>query len=251
MTLQLRFHLFRITTAGDEADATWRTISVSLQETSDILVAPRPEPLAADVTVAGSVAYRRCSYQPVRRTADWIVKLIDVYPDSPADDPAVTGSSAGFEQLVRGDVMRENQEQLRSSRTVCARLEVESESRNGRHPAHVQERATASWSNFKPAGSHWWTTNHADIRRHLPCGTPSRFQKADGASVHYSRSQPAISRTPSSSVRNIGRGMHVLLRRLFHPDPANPMHLRIRSFSTRDRLRRSRNRFVVFVRRNA
>ncbi len=70
----------------------------------DVLVY-ETEPLAADVTVAGSV--RPSLFVSTSGTdSDWIVKLIDVYPDTPADDPAVTGSAAGFEQLVRGDVMR-------------------------------------------------------------------------------------------------------------------------------------------------
>src|SRR5205814_8383063 len=40
--------------------------------------------------------------------ADWVVKLIDVYPDDyPDPSPNPTGvHMGGFQQLVRGDVMR-------------------------------------------------------------------------------------------------------------------------------------------------
>src|SRR5262249_48738852 len=40
--------------------------------------------------------------------SDWVVKLIDVYPDDyPNPDPNPTGvQMGGFQQLVRGDVMR-------------------------------------------------------------------------------------------------------------------------------------------------
>jgi putative CocE/NonD family hydrolase len=54
-------------------------------------------PLAEDITVAGSV--RPNLFVSTSGTdSDWIVKLIDVYPDSAAQ--------RGFQQLVRGDVMR-------------------------------------------------------------------------------------------------------------------------------------------------
>ena len=40
--------------------------------------------------------------------ADWVVKLIDVYPDDyPDPNPNPTGvQMGGYQQLVRGDVMR-------------------------------------------------------------------------------------------------------------------------------------------------
>jgi hypothetical protein len=70
--------------------------------------------LEADVTVAGPI---RPSLQvsTTGTDSDWVVKLIDVYPDgdsaSPRDaDPTLDQRSAprigGYQQLVRGDVMR-------------------------------------------------------------------------------------------------------------------------------------------------
>jgi putative CocE/NonD family hydrolase len=54
------------------------------------------DPLTEDVTIAGSV--RPTLFVSTSGTdSDWIVKLIDVYPDS---------GPTGFEHLVRGDVMR-------------------------------------------------------------------------------------------------------------------------------------------------
>jgi putative CocE/NonD family hydrolase len=54
-------------------------------------------PLAEDITIAGSV--RPNLFVSTSGTdSDWIVKLIDLYPDSAAQ--------SGFQQLVRGDVMR-------------------------------------------------------------------------------------------------------------------------------------------------
>ena len=70
----------------------------------DVLVY-QTEPLAADLTIAGSV--RPTLFVSTSGTdSDWIVKLIDVHPDSAAGDPTTTATSAGFQELVRGDVMR-------------------------------------------------------------------------------------------------------------------------------------------------
>jgi putative CocE/NonD family hydrolase len=65
----------------------------------------RTEPLEADLTIAGSV--RPSLFVSTSGTdSDWIVKLIDVHPDSGAGDPTTTATSGGFQELVRGDVMR-------------------------------------------------------------------------------------------------------------------------------------------------
>ncbi len=63
--------------------------------------------LPEDVTVAGPVQPEL--YVATSGTdADWVVKLIDVYPDDyPDPSPNPTGvRMGGFQQLVRGDVMR-------------------------------------------------------------------------------------------------------------------------------------------------
>ncbi|HEV8263576.1 MAG TPA: CocE/NonD family hydrolase [Gemmatimonadales bacterium] len=58
-------------------------------------------PLTADVTVAGNVVARL--YASTTGTdADWVVKLIDVYPDTVPDRPQM----GGYELMVTGDIMR-------------------------------------------------------------------------------------------------------------------------------------------------
>ncbi len=58
-------------------------------------------PLEADVTVAGNVvAYLFAS--TTGSDADWVVKLIDVYPDTMPDRPEMQG----YELMVTGDIMR-------------------------------------------------------------------------------------------------------------------------------------------------
>jgi putative CocE/NonD family hydrolase len=63
------------------------------------------EPLPEDITIAGSVS-PALFVSTSGTDSDWIVKLIDVYPDDATNDHAVRGSASGFEHLVRGDVMR-------------------------------------------------------------------------------------------------------------------------------------------------
>jgi putative CocE/NonD family hydrolase len=72
----------------------------------DVLVYQGQE-LEKDVTVAGPI--RADLYVSTTGTdSDWVVKVIDVYPnDYPDPDPNPTGvRMGGFQQLVRGDVMR-------------------------------------------------------------------------------------------------------------------------------------------------
>jgi uncharacterized protein len=65
------------------------------------------EPLAEDVTIAGPI--RPSLFVSTTGTdADWVVKLIDVYSgDFPNPDPNPAGvQMGGYQQLVRGEVMR-------------------------------------------------------------------------------------------------------------------------------------------------
>ena len=71
---------------------------------ADVLVYTS-EPLTEDVTIAGSV--RPTLFVSTSGTdSDWIVKLIDVYPNSAPSSTPTGGAATGFEHLVRGDVMR-------------------------------------------------------------------------------------------------------------------------------------------------
>lgn len=63
--------------------------------------------LEEDLTLAGPIA-AKLFVSTTGTDSDWIVKLIDVYPDDyPNPDPNPTNvRMSGFQQLVRGDVMR-------------------------------------------------------------------------------------------------------------------------------------------------
>jgi putative CocE/NonD family hydrolase len=67
---------------------------------SDVLVW-QTEPLPADLTIAGGITAKLFA-STSGSDADWVVKLIDVYPDSIADRPWM----GGYELMVAGDIMR-------------------------------------------------------------------------------------------------------------------------------------------------
>lgn len=73
---------------------------------TDVLVY-ETAPLASDVTLAGPVE-PNLEVSTTGTDADWVVKLIDVYPgDMPNSKPNPGGvQMGGYEQLVRGEVMR-------------------------------------------------------------------------------------------------------------------------------------------------
>jgi putative CocE/NonD family hydrolase len=73
---------------------------------TDVLVFQTAE-LEKDATIAGPIQVD-LHVSTTGTDSDWIVKLIDVYPDDyPDPDPNPTGvKMGGFQQLVRGDVMR-------------------------------------------------------------------------------------------------------------------------------------------------
>ena len=72
----------------------------------DVLVY-QTEPLAEDLTIAGPVT-PDLNVSTTGTDSDWIVKLIDVYPENyPNPDPNPTGvEMGGYQQLLRGGPMR-------------------------------------------------------------------------------------------------------------------------------------------------
>lgn len=61
----------------------------------------RSDPLTEDLTIAGDVTAHLFA-STTGTDADWVVKLIDVYPDSMPERP----SMAGYELMVNADIMR-------------------------------------------------------------------------------------------------------------------------------------------------
>ena len=71
----------------------------------DVLVY-QTEPLEEDITIGGPVA-PKLTVSTSGTDSDWVVKLIDVYPDRYPDSKGENDSKlGGYQQLLRGDVMR-------------------------------------------------------------------------------------------------------------------------------------------------
>lgn len=72
----------------------------------DVLVY-QTEPLAEDLTLAGPIE-ALLHVATTGTDADWVVKVIDVYPDDTPDNPRLnpTVKLGGYQQMVRSEVMR-------------------------------------------------------------------------------------------------------------------------------------------------
>jgi putative CocE/NonD family hydrolase len=81
------------------------------------VLAYQTEPLEEDVTIAGPIT-ARLSVSTTGTDSDWVVKLIDVYPDdypvqegewtrrAPWEEPPTRSKMGGYQQLVRGEPFR-------------------------------------------------------------------------------------------------------------------------------------------------
>ena len=94
-------------TFGEGQEAWWTWLAADQR-----FVADRPDvlrwqtpPLADDVTVTGDVLARLFA-STTGTDADWIIKLIDVHPDSSAATSRADSAMAGYQLMVAGDILR-------------------------------------------------------------------------------------------------------------------------------------------------
>jgi len=89
---------------GGKVPSTWPVWQVDDQRHAHLrpdVLSFETEPLTEDVTISGRVLARLFA-ATTGTDADWIVKLIDVYPEKVADDPMM----GGYQLMVVGDVLR-------------------------------------------------------------------------------------------------------------------------------------------------
>jgi len=79
----------------------WETEDQRFVDNRPDVLSWQTAPLTSDVTVAGTVAAHLFA-STTGGDADWVVKLIDVYPDTVPDHPTM----GGYELMVTGDIMR-------------------------------------------------------------------------------------------------------------------------------------------------
>ena len=93
--------------------STWWRTSASPARRPDVLVY-ETEPLEEDLTIAGPIT-ASLSVSTTGTDSDWVVKLIDVYPDDYPPQPGETtgdrsrpvrSKMGGYQQLVRGEPFR-------------------------------------------------------------------------------------------------------------------------------------------------
>ncbi len=118
----------------------------------DVLVYQTPV-LEQDVTIVGSIQVE-LFVSTSGTDSDWIVKLIDVYPDDfPDPEPNPTQvRMGGYQQLVRGDVMRgkfrnslEHPEPFEPNRPTPVRFELPDVCHNFRAGHRIMVQVQSSW----------------------------------------------------------------------------------------------------------
>ncbi|GIT30221.1 MAG: hypothetical protein Ct9H300mP1_22670 [Planctomycetaceae bacterium] len=90
--------------------------------------------------------------------SDWVVKLIDVYPDDYPDaakNPREV-RMGGYQQLVRGDVIRGKFRNSFENQSPSNRTSRRGSGSPCPTPTTVSARVTGSWSRCRARGSRWW-----------------------------------------------------------------------------------------------
>jgi putative CocE/NonD family hydrolase len=118
----------------------------------DVLVY-KTEPLESDVTIVGPIA-AELTVATSGTDSDWVVKLVDVYPDDyPDPDPNPAGlRMGGYQQLVRGDVMRgkfrtsfENPEPFTPDRPTPVKFAIQDIAHTFRAGHRIMVQVQSSW----------------------------------------------------------------------------------------------------------
>ena len=157
--------------------------------------------LDEDLTLAGPIQVE-LHVSTSGTDSDWIVKLIDVYPDDyPDPNPNPAGvRMGGYQQLVRGDVMRGK---FRNSFEKPEPFVPDQPDAGAIHPAghlpHLPQRPPdhgAGPEHLVPAGR----PQSADVRRHLH-GQGVRFPEGDPARLPRRKPRIAASCLPCSPDR--------------------------------------------------
>jgi putative CocE/NonD family hydrolase len=89
------------TYGGSSGWGTWHADDQRFAEKRQDVAVWRTKPLDADVRIAGEVMADLFA-STTGTDSDWIVKVIDVYPDSVPDDPPM----GGYELMIAADVLR-------------------------------------------------------------------------------------------------------------------------------------------------
>ncbi len=90
---------------GIERDSRYMIADQRFVDSRPDVLKYRSEPLTHDVTIMGPITVD-FHVSTTGTDSDWIVKVIDQYPDGVAPNPGQDPGKGGYEMLVRADVMR-------------------------------------------------------------------------------------------------------------------------------------------------
>jgi hypothetical protein len=148
-------------------------------------------PLAEDVTIAGDVTARLFA-STTGQDADWVVKLIDVYPDSASRAPEVAAhpGMAGYELMVAGDIMRgryrrswERPEPVPSGAVEAYTVDLHHQLYTFRHGHRIMVQVQSSWFPLYDRNPQTWVEN-------IFLASPSAYQ-AQTERIYRSASRPS------------------------------------------------------------
>ncbi len=119
------------------------------------------EPVAEDVTIAGDVTARLFA-ATTGSDADWVVKLIDVYPDSVPDRPEM----GGYQLMVAGDILRgryrrswEHPEPIRPNVVEQYTVDLHQQAYTVRRGHRIMVQVQSSWFPLYDRNPQTWVPN--------------------------------------------------------------------------------------------
>lgn len=155
----------------------------------DVLVFQTPE-LEEDLTIAGPIPVE-LFVSTTGTDADWVVKLIDVYPNDypdPRENPAAV-KMGGYQQLVRGDVMRgkfrdsfENPKAFEPGKPAKVKFELPDVYHTFRRGHRVMVQVQSSWFPLVDRNPQVFTDIYS--------AKPADFKKATQR-VYHTREMPS------------------------------------------------------------
>jgi putative CocE/NonD family hydrolase len=158
----------------------------------DVLVY-ETEPLSQELTIAGPIRVS-LHVSTTGTDADWVVKLIDVYaPDFPDPDPNPTDiQMGGYQQLVRGDVMRsrfrdsfERPRAMKPGQVTKIEFTMSDVLHTFRRGHRVMVQVQSSWFPFVDRNPQTFVPNIAFAK-------PEDFRKATHRVYHSDREPSAV-----------------------------------------------------------
>jgi len=135
------------TYGGAPGWSTWHTDDQRFAESRPDVAVWRTQPLEADVTIAGDVIADLFA-STSGSDSDWVVKLIDVYPESVPEDPPM----GGYELIIGADVLRgrfrnsfEKPEPVAPNEPVEYRIDLLSHDHMFRKGHRIMVQVQSSW----------------------------------------------------------------------------------------------------------